>query len=85
MVSQIIIVLWLTITVGAITDLPSTFFNITDVPIRNTSCSAAVTFTLTSNLTFPFIGTIQYIEYVSNYIIIINTCINILNAEMLFC
>ena len=84
MVSQIIIVLWLIITVGAITDLPSTFFNITDVPIQNTSCSA-VTFTLASNLTFPFIGTIQYIEYVSNYIIIINTCINILNAEMLFC
>ena len=84
MVSQIIIVLWLTITVGAITDLPSTFFNITDVPIRNTSCSA-VTFTLTSNLTFPFIGTIRNIDYVSNYVIIINTCINILNAEMSFC
>ena len=75
MVSQIIIVLWLTITVGAITDLPSTFFNITDVPIQSTSCSA-IAFTLTSNLTFPTI------QYVSNYIY---TCINILNAEMLYC
>ena len=63
MVSQIIIVLWLTITVGAITDLPSTFFNITDVPIQSTSCSS-VAFS-NSLTTFP---TIQYIDYVSNYI-----------------